>query len=678
MNKPENLVKPFICETTQKLVKPFTIKNEKSTKCETNGSETEFHITKKMREVIKSYDNLSKPIEFLTEEVSEISENLCLPLQSAYGNNTKTLAQYMGLGLQYFKNTGHEIPCILPAICQNPGHSSFNFELKLNKKIVQINDTATGEKRKYLYYIDIKLYLQSGEVQNYFAIVDSDKIKTPAWLNSATHCLAKLPNDKDEKIELTEMIQKCIETPGIPEEIIFPNAGWRFIADIGWRYVYGSGAIGIQGNFIHTKRCDEEFVFPPNTFQQSEIFKEALNMTKICKHSCASTILWLFTHASTISTFFEKSGYPINFILGIVGVTNSRKTSLAIELTRIFRQSKKMADAEFTATIAGIEKTLSKYKDGTIFIDDFHPGETRAVQLELNKKLEALVRFYGNRVPKKRMDDYSGAEKKFFPIQGACVITMELIAGVQSSLSRMMLVEIDKNEVQNKILAYYQERAWILSTHIFDFLVWATENQAEIIQTISNQMPYLRTQYHFEFQRFGEMFAVFHLIAYFIASYAQSRSFWTSDEYTIFNNQCDYITISLLKNMELKFKKTDKGFIVLHALTEAIETKKIQPIKLTNESCKIKAIAYEDERRFFIQTDILKKIAEEYCAYLKIEIIFISEDEIISVLDRLEVLEVYEKGANRERSRKLPIQRGNHLRYLYIVKAALQNKINED
>lgn len=107
-------------------------------------------------------------------------------------------------------------------------------------------------------------------------------------------------------------------------------------------------------------------MFPTTSLTPYEIFNNAMNMRKICKNRFASTILLLFTHVSTMTTFFEERGFPINFILGIVGVTNSRKTSLAMEFTKIFSEKKKMADAEFTATDAGIEKTLSKYKDAPI------------------------------------------------------------------------------------------------------------------------------------------------------------------------------------------------------------------------------------------------------------------------------------------------------------------------
>lgn len=662
------MIKPFKLGKPSELIIPFTINDVESKDEDVSASES--------GDFPKS-DILKSPFSLLSNDVKKMAENLCLPLQSVYGNGTKSLVPYIGQALQNYKNDGNQIPGVLPASCQNMGRSSFNFQLNLKKKIIHVIDTVNGEKKHFSYCISIDLCLQNGESQNYLAVVESDKVKNFSWLNHATNSLAKLPNDKDEKIEFERIIQECIESQNVPIELIYPNAGWRLIENLGWRYVYGTGAIGVEGEFIHTKKCDEKFMFPTTSLTPYEIFNNAMNMRKICKNRFASTILLLFTHVSTMTTFFEESGFPINFILGIVGVTNSRKTSLTMEFTRIFSQKKKMADAEFTATAAGIEKTLSKYKDAPIFIDDFHPGETRSEQLELNKKLQTLVRYYGNRIPKKRMDDYSGKEEKFFPIQGVCVLTMELIAGVQSSLSRMMIVEIGRNDVQNNLLSYYQKNAWILSTHIYNFILWETENQNYIFQTISSQMPVLRAMHKFEFARFGEMFATFHIIAFFIGNYAQDRGFWTDDESAKFIEECDLIVIESLRYMERKFQNADKGILALRALAEAIETKKIEPLRLTNKSCQIKSVAYEDDQRIFIQAKFLKKLVEEYCANYKIEMFFYSKDEIINSLERLEILEIYETETNRECSRKLPIQCGNHLRYLYIKKELLQKKISE-
>lgn len=662
------MIRPFYFET-QKTVKPFSI----DPKMIDEKSDCHCHtcITSDCSEI-----PMKVPFYFLREDVGEIAENLCLPLQSNSENKVE-LIRHVGIALQNYIDDGNQIPCVLPAICQNKHRVNLNFRITLRKKIISILDTENGEVQKISYRVSIELYLSSGQVKNFESDVESDKIKSFAWITRTTESLAKIPREKEDKIAFDEMVQACIETQDVPVELIYPNAGWRHFPNSGWRYVYGDGAVGVDGSNIHTRKCNEKFHFPTYKIDQSEIFREAMEMRKICKSCSASTMLLLFTHASTMQTFFAEVNFPINFVLAVVGITNSRKTSLALEMGRFLNKSKKNADAEFTATSAGIEKTLSLYKDAVILIDDFRPAETRADQQKLHERLEALVRFYGNRVPKKRMDDYSSNTNKFFPIQGLCVLTMEILVGVQSSLSRMMTVEIDKNEVQNDVLLHYQQKPWILSSHIFDFIRWETVCQDFIMKTISNHMPCLRTQYVFEYQRFGEMFAVFHIVAFLIGCYAQSRGFWNCEESDLFVHECDSLTLSLLRNMETKLKKNDKGLILVQALFEAIENRKLSATKLNTETSPLKYILYEDDFRIFVQTKALKKIAEEYCLHYKIDVIFTNEDEIITALERLEILDIYKNGTKRERARKLPIQHGNHLRYLYIIKELAQKRLEE-
>ena len=680
MKKTQNLIPPF---RLQEKICPFTIELKKSMHTENDISERNTDIAKTSDTLIKPFefltnDTLIKPFEFLTDDVSQIAENMCLPLKSICGDDTKSLIPYVGLGLQKYKNAGYEIPPITPALGQDFNQSNFNFGLTLQKKVVRIMDSENGEKHEISYKMLIQIYYTDGSRESFETEVEGNKVKNFSWVNRATNGLAKSPRDKDEKIEFDSLVQKCIETKNAPLEFIYPNAGWRKIKNLGWRYVYGSGTVGVPGNNIHTLRQEENFPFPSQQHNQYEIFVKALKMMKICRSGCASSLLFLFVHAATLQTFFLESGFPINFVFGIIGVTNSRKTSLALEICKIFDGNKKSADAEFTATAAGIEKTLSKYKDAPIVIDDFRPGETRAEQIELNKKLEALVRFYGNRIPKKRMDDYSGNSGKFFPIQGVCVLTMEVVTGVLSSLSRMMLVEIDKNEVLNECLLFYQHNSWILPIHLLDFIQWATDFQEFIMSTISTQFPNLRTQYKFDFQRFGEMYSVFHLIAEFIGNYAQNRKFWSSEDSAIFIQNCDCTVISILKKMEKRLKKSDKGIFVANALLEAIDIGILCVTQLNEETCQKKALAYEDSTRFFVQTKVIKKIAEDYCSTYKINTQFVNDEEIITSLERLEIIETIEKNGSKERSRKLPMQHGNHLRYLYLNKKKLTEAINKN
>lgn len=549
-----------------------------------------------------------------------------------------------------------------------------NFNLVLQHRVVLISDTEDGESMKYRYRISIIVRTLNGGRQCYFADVDSDKVKGLDWLKKATHSLAKLPRGKEEQAEYANIVQRCIESETADTELIYPNAGWRDIPQIGWRYVYGEGVIGDDKLLVHT----DDIKYGMNVMKEkagtSEIFKKVMGMTNICRNGVTSLALFLFLHASLLSSIFQEVGYPINFVFGIAGVTNSRKTSLVLAMTRIFGTGNSVADAEFaTATVCGIEKVLSSYKDGVVLIDDFKPGVSIAQQRKMDEKLDQLVRYYGNRVPKKRMLDFSAErDKKFFPINGGCVLTMEIVTGVLSSITRMFITEIGLDDVDNRQLSLYQKENMLLPTHVYDFISWVTVRFSCVSGLIREQIPLFRGENNFETPRHNEMFATFMVIATIFAQYALERGFWQSAQAQEFVQDTRCKISAELNDLAVRLKRMDKGILVIQALVDAMKRMKLVPVWLSDDTAVQECDVYEDSRYLYIRCRELRKIANEYCGQYQEAVNIVNEDELLGLLEKYNALEIYQGGRKRERSRKLPIQHGNHGRYLWIKKGVLQ------
>ena len=80
----------------------------------------------------------------------------------------------------------------------------------------------------------------------------------------------------------------------------------------------------------------------------------------------------------------------------------------------------------------------------------------------------------------------------------------------------------------------------------------------------------------------------------------------------------------------------------------------------------------------YVRSKYLLIVAKEYFTKTYSGINIVNEGELISALERLEVIEILLKeDGKRERSRKLPIQRGNRNRYLFVKKEQMK-KILED
>lgn len=562
--------------------------------------------------------------------------------------------------------TGCEIGQPLEAV-------ELNFSMKLIRKKIYVIDTAKGEIYKFEYVIAVTVQKRDGALETFVDSVPSNKVKGIDWLKTCTHSLAKIPSKKEEKEAYEAIVQKCIETDNVQTEIIYPTAGWRNIKNLGCRFVYADGIIGENNPLIHTAgnqntlSVNEEEVFSEKTF------KNAMGMMSICRNSPASAELVLFVHASMLSTLFENAGFSINFVFGIVGITNSRKTSMATAVAQVFDRQKLKANAEFaTSTSCGIEKILGIYKDGVVIVDDFKPGANPAQSREMIKKLDEFVRLTGNRVEKIRMTEFmQDGDKKFFPITSCCVATMELVQGVTSTISRMFLTEIDADSVDNNRLAYYQHEKWILPTHMYAFLSWVTMNYDMVSGYIAQRFPKLRSHRKFAFGRYSEMYATLMISAEIIAKYAGDRMFWGEEQMAEFLSKTDQMLAYDLCLMGEKANQRDKTDLVKRAIQDAFLHGKIHCCQLTAENASTNADIYEDDVRVYIRANYVKSIVNTFCAS-NYEIFRVDgNDEVIDLLEKADLLDIAMTSRGKERARKLPIQKGNHLRYLYIPKEAI-------
>lgn len=204
--------------------------------------------------------------------------------------------------------------------------NTLNFELRLKKRIVKILDTEDGERWHYSYAICIAVMTIQGNIQFFEEIVSSDKVKDVLWLKKATHCLATIPSDKNQKAEFLTKVQRRIEDTDAPTEYVYSRCGWRQVKGLGWKFVYAGGVIGTDETLIHTISQKYILDVDRNKLGSVENFKGAMSAMYICKKKVVSAGLLLFTHASLLQTLFEEAQFPINFVYGVSGVTNSRKT----------------------------------------------------------------------------------------------------------------------------------------------------------------------------------------------------------------------------------------------------------------------------------------------------------------------------------------------------------------
>lgn len=671
------MIKPFQVNVEKNMIKPFTVDYEFVQEQEKKATETckidnvhqdeqkpaeELLFLEKVPE-----EKMIRPFGYISSDVVKVAEVMA-------GENSK-LAQCLAKAMQEYISEGGDINSLTDDMKKEQKPVGINFCLELRKRILFIYDSNEGEVADAYYGVEITIYKRNGMIEKYYSEVECDKIKETAWLKKATYSLAVFPRTKRDREALDNMLQKCIESEDAKREWVYNRAGWRNVEGKGWRYIFHDGIVGERDSQIHTKGSFYTMTLRNNEISSKEIFRAALEASDICKNRRTSMNLLIFMHMGLLTTLFQNAGHEIDFSFMIVGPTNCRKTSLVTAVAKVFDRDRLKADAEFaTATSAGIEQTLGLYKDATVIIDDYKAGANLTQQREMNRKLDEVVRFYGDRVEKKRMLVFMhNGERIHFPIGGNCVITGEFAPeAIESSMTRIFLTEVNKDEIDNRKLKRYQEERWIIPSHVYDFLQWVTVRFEKCEQYIWENYAKYREQKHYIVGRFNNMFAAFMITADILSLYALERGFWTREDQTFFLQTVQMGLEIEFDIMEERFRQRDKATQILRVFNDAIEKKQIVAVQLTRDSCSRLEELYEDHRCYYVTTTCLKRLVHEYGKDYQDTQRVINVDDMIAVLDRKGVLEVIEKDGKRIRSRKLPIQRGNAKRYLYLKKEILE------
>ena len=658
-----NLEKPFVIDREYVKRKEKQDREQKGELIPSNRIEEKEEASETMLKA-SSLKPLIRPFEIIPPEQVKIAHTMAL--------DDKELERYLAGAINQYVAAGGNMKELLkvePNTSKEVG--TFNYELELKKRVFRFFEAVEGEIRELSYGIAVTIFQANGKRVPFYAEIESDKIKEASWLKRATHSLARLPKDKEEREMFENVIQQCIESEGDGEELIYQRAGWYNIPGKGWRYVFHDGIIGEWGVAVHTGTAHYKMEVQEDRLGNKEVFQIMMKAGEICRNVRTSKNLLLFAHAGVLTTLFNLAGHEINFSFMIVGPTNCRKTSLVTAIAKVFDRNRLKADAEFaTATSAGIEQTLGRYRDATVIIDDYKAGANLTQQREMNRKLDEVLRFYGDRVEKKRMLAFTPkSEKMFFPIGGNCVITGEFAPeAIESSMTRIFLTEVNKDDVNNEKLRVFQEERWIVPTHFYDFLCWVTKRFDICTRYIVERYPSYRDEKRYIVGRFSDMYATFMVTADLLCMYAQELGFWNEEEQRGFSNTVRVGLEIELEIMEERFRKRDKATQVLLVLKKALEKQLITPTQLNQDSCSRAEDFYEDDQMYYISAQYLRKIIHDFGGEYSDTQRIINSEDMIAVLERKNALEIIEKDGRRIRSRKLPIQRGNARRYLYVKK----------
>lgn len=533
------------------------------------------------------------------------------------------------------------------------------FMLKITNEVIYIGkeNLEGSAPKKYFYEGELEC---RGKFIPFRA--DAQDFNKQTWISAHTNGKGRIKN----KALFIQFIDKLLEKE-YPPKIEFETNGWHKLYDGTWGYVIDSGVIGnpLQNITGDTSQC---FYTDEHSINARENFIKVIQMKNITKNPDITIPLVLYTQLSVLTTLFNKAGYPIKFLMGYFGITNSKKTSIALAVTKIFNRNQlSTPDYSFSSTEGGLEVATASMSDSVLLVDDKKPCSSLTEKNAQNSKFEFLLRAYGDRVSKKRMLDFSNVKNLNYLPTGLCLITGEVTSGVASSRSRMLLVETDAQQCRNDVLSYYQQNPNILTNHLYRFIGYIAPNFNRLVDKIRTEFPNYRLEYAKQFKtgRFAEYATTFSILLEILTEYAKNigcMDFWNSELDTFKQAMMNTLHIN-----DSNLENQNPGIMFLTALSS---------LESTFRGCipnqKIDLICAEDifttDETIFLRLDTALKISMTYWRALGMTFPLEEPKQLLPFLKGLEVL----KTSQNRSTIKMTTYVASNQRFLVIYKSKMQ------
>ncbi len=295
--------------------------------------------------------------------------------------------------------------------------------------------------------------------------VNDEKFTSLDWIRSAWGYENNIETGKSVKDRLRHAIQSTAQFAS--KTFCYEATGWRKI-DGKW-----------------------EFLMPGDEQHTVKLFGRAVNYG-FCRTGDISAVafayellyrvapervmfpLLAFTFLSPLNSFLRQADKEPQTVLMLTGKTGLKKSTLAALMLSFFGKfSTSQLPLSFRDTANSVLKQSFLLKDVLTCVDDYHPSGGRDAS-DLNDKMQKLLRAYGNRCGRGRMNARAELMPDYYP-QGNAIMTAEFSPDVsESGTARYLCMELNPTDVINEELTRFQEYAanGVLSYAMFRYTEW--------------------------------------------------------------------------------------------------------------------------------------------------------------------------------------------------------------
>ena len=374
-----------------------------------------------------------------------------------------------------FKGTSYTVNkngclCVLKPDKDNPKINKVvpmaNFTARITKEVVKDD----GQETKFMFEIDgILVFGKKLSTIN----VPSTKFNSLCWVVENWGAAANIIPGAATKDSLRHAIQTTGER--CKRETIFTHTGWRKIGG-SWAYLHGGGAIGAAAVTVDLEEAKLTRYSLPVIAVASESRRAAALTSLECLQLAPEEItlpLLATVYLSPLCEPMRQAGCEPSFLLWLSGMTGARKSTLAgLFLSHYGQFTGKDLPGSFKDTENTLERKAFLLKDTVFCVDDYHPVGSPQEKRRMEKTAHGIIRGYGDRVGRGRMNADTSLKESFVP-RGLCIVTGEDVPNLgQSATARLLTLDLKRGDVDLNKLSAMQAKSYLLSECMAGYIDW--------------------------------------------------------------------------------------------------------------------------------------------------------------------------------------------------------------
>lgn len=541
-----------------------------------------------------------------------------------------------------------------------------------------------GENKKFQLLSDT-LFLPCGEIRQHRSSGISRKINIigmrqmvlldPVILSPAEFSSMKWIREKwGFKVWISPLISNatqyiqdiiCRINEFVPYVDEYCNLGWIKDSNGDSMYVTGTDIIGkYNADYVVINDSLKGFHLMTADISEKKAFSFVLNtMLPIAPIEISNTAL-SFMLLSLMTSAFKDWVYKPDFVYYQFGESGGRKTSISKIFFNMYEQYADAVPINFKATGPAMEQMMMNMRDTVTLIDDIAPSISSTERHETEKKLENIVRAYGDSVGRHKME--SKNKTAHMKPGGLAAITAEdNVFKSLSSLARCFMVQNRKEDINLEKLSAAQKNRSYFPTAIKYYLQAITEEFEMFVDRL--KQAFLKSKDFFTTAHpdsHGRLITTASwLEASFTAfmNYGLQRGFLRLNDFDLRMDENRSMLLKWIQEQNLYLKRNNEVDMFIHALAQLIASNRAHIPEITVEGRQNKIvnapenktlIGYRDFSNLYLLPDLAYSEVRSFYGRLGIEFPVSKR----SLIDRLYVRGIVRPDNNKDGTKTVRIK----------------------